>query len=168
MRFSSAGSCATWKILHSPAMTSTGTTSTFGHLHLLNLQRNLTKTLSTPRLRVTMQCTYPLAGLYRLFSVYKFESDTVGVGRIEHSTLSTEGRWFNCTNRSMSHADYVWFCTTGPQSPTVEPSIALQKPVPVTSRNKRPGYRPPAQYIKVSSFLKKLQKKGLRFNFKLV
>ncbi|XP_030286619.1 uncharacterized protein LOC115589691 [Sparus aurata] len=88
--------------------------------------------------RVTVQCTYPLAGLYRLFSAYKFESDTAGVGRIVHSALSTEG----------------------PQSPTVKPTIALQTPVPVTSRNKRPGYRPPAQYIKVSSFLKRLQKKG--------
>ncbi|KAM3590717.1 uncharacterized protein V6R79_015023 [Siganus canaliculatus] len=41
--------------------------------------------------RVTLQCTYPVAGLYRLFSVYKFESDAVGVGRIIHSLNTTEG-----------------------------------------------------------------------------
>ncbi|XP_070786318.1 uncharacterized protein [Enoplosus armatus] len=41
--------------------------------------------------RVTIQCTYPLAGLYRLFSVYRFESDTAGVGRIVHFARSTEG-----------------------------------------------------------------------------
>ncbi|XP_073331308.1 uncharacterized protein [Pagrus major] len=90
--------------------------------------------------RVIVQCTYPLAGLYRLFSMYRFESDTVGVGRIVHSALSTEGL----------------------QSPTVEPTIALQTPVPVTRRTPRPGYHPPAQYIKVSSFLKNLQKKGVK------
>lgn len=45
--------------------------------------------------RVTMQCVYSVAGLHRLFSVYKFESDTVGVGRIVHSAHSTEGRWFD-------------------------------------------------------------------------
>lgn len=113
-----------------------------------------------------MQCTYPLAGLYRLFSVYKFESDTVGVGRIVHSALSTEGRWFTCINHITRCRMLIvfWSCTLGLQSPTVEPTIALQTPVPVTSLSRRPGYRPPAQYIKVSSFLKNLQKKGLRLN----
>uniref|UniRef100_A0A3B5AY31 Zona pellucida protein AX 4 n=1 Tax=Stegastes partitus TaxID=144197 RepID=A0A3B5AY31_9TELE len=32
--------------------------------------------------KITLQCTYPLAALHRLFSVYRFESDTIGVGRI--------------------------------------------------------------------------------------
>uniref|UniRef100_A0A8D3A829 ZP domain-containing protein n=1 Tax=Scophthalmus maximus TaxID=52904 RepID=A0A8D3A829_SCOMX len=40
--------------------------------------------------RVKMQCTYPLEGLHRLFSAYRFESDAVGVGRIVHSAHSTE------------------------------------------------------------------------------
>uniref|UniRef100_UPI0037E90762 uncharacterized protein n=1 Tax=Semicossyphus pulcher TaxID=241346 RepID=UPI0037E90762 len=75
--------------------------------------------------RVTMQCTYPLAGLYRLFSVYKFESDMDGVGRIVHSAHSTEGL----------------------MSPTMEPTT-----MPTTRRtrrpvSKRPGYRSPVQHI---------------------
>ncbi|XP_044196856.1 uncharacterized protein LOC122973430 isoform X1 [Thunnus albacares] len=95
--------------------------------------------------RVTIQCTYPLAGLYRLFSVYRFESDTAGVGRILHSARPAEG----------------------PQSPTVEPTTVLQTPVSTTRRTRRPvsirpGYYAPAQYIKVSSFLKNLSKKGAK------
>ncbi|XP_074555235.1 uncharacterized protein LOC141811183 [Halichoeres trimaculatus] len=91
--------------------------------------------------RVSMQCTYPLAGLHRLFSVYRFESDTEGVGRIVHSSHSTEGL----------------------QSPTMEPFTVStttrrsRRPVSV-----RPGYYPPAQHIKVSGFLKNLPKKGVR------
>uniref|UniRef100_A0A3Q3GVX1 Zona pellucida protein AX 4 n=1 Tax=Labrus bergylta TaxID=56723 RepID=A0A3Q3GVX1_9LABR len=42
--------------------------------------------------RVTMQCTYRLAGLHRLFSEHRFESDTEGFGRIVHSTHATGGR----------------------------------------------------------------------------
>ncbi|KAA8577495.1 hypothetical protein FQN60_007065, partial [Etheostoma spectabile] len=38
--------------------------------------------------RVTIQCTYALAGL---LSVYRFQSDTAGVGHIVHSAHSTEG-----------------------------------------------------------------------------
>ncbi|XP_049923997.1 uncharacterized protein LOC126404664 [Epinephelus moara] len=88
--------------------------------------------------RVTMQCTYPLAGLFRLFSVYRFESDTVGMGRIMHSAHSTEGL----------------------KSPTIKPTT-----VPTTRRTRRPvslrpGYQLPAQYIKVSSFLNR--RKGSR------
>ncbi|XP_027143564.1 uncharacterized protein LOC109140826 [Larimichthys crocea] len=94
--------------------------------------------------RVTMQCVYSVAGLHRLFSVYKFESDTVGVGRIVHSAHSTEGL----------------------QSPTIGPTTSLQTPVPTRPTRRpvsvRPGYHPPAQYIRVSSFLKNLPKKGVR------
>ncbi|XP_056225237.1 uncharacterized protein LOC130164493 [Seriola aureovittata] len=89
---------------------------------------------------VIMQCTYPLAGLHRLFSVYRFESDTVGFGRILHSANRTEDL----------------------QSPTIEPTTVLQTPVPVTRRGMRPGYHPPAQLIKVSSYLKNLSKRGGR------
>ncbi|XP_029382800.1 zona pellucida protein AX 4 [Echeneis naucrates] len=88
--------------------------------------------------RVVIQCTYPLAGLHRLFSAYMFESDTVGVGRIIHSANSSQ--------------DVL--------GPTVEPLKVLQTPVPTTRLAVRPGYRPPVQLIKVSSYLKDLSKKG--------
>lgn len=45
--------------------------------------------------RVKLQCTYALAGLHRLFSVYKFDSDTEGVGQIVHPAQSPEGRGFS-------------------------------------------------------------------------
>ncbi|XP_033992843.1 uncharacterized protein LOC117488158 [Trematomus bernacchii] len=95
--------------------------------------------------RVTIQCSYPLSGLFRLFSVYKFESDKVGFGRIVHSAHSPEGLL----------------------SPTMEPTTVFQTPVYTTRRSRRPvsirrGYQPPAIYIKVSSFLKNLPKKGAK------
>ncbi|XP_078132715.1 uncharacterized protein LOC144534582 [Sander vitreus] len=76
--------------------------------------------------RVTMQCTYPLAGL---LSVYRFESDAAGVGHIVHSAHSTEGL----------------------QSPTIKPTTVLQTPLS-TQRGVsiQPAYRPSAQYIQVS------------------
>ncbi|KAM6960325.1 uncharacterized protein LKV04_021882 [Tautogolabrus adspersus] len=88
--------------------------------------------------KVTMQCTYPLAGLHRLFSVYRFESDTEGVGRIVHSTHATGGL----------------------QSPTIQPTTVstirrTRRPVSI-----RPGYRPPVHHIKVSSFLQNMSKRG--------
>ncbi|XP_035849387.1 uncharacterized protein LOC116049022 isoform X2 [Sander lucioperca] len=78
--------------------------------------------------RVTMQCTYPLAGL---LSVYRFESDTAGVGRIVHSAHSTQGLL----------------------SPTIKPTTVLQTPLS-TQRgvSVQPAYRPSAQYIQVSGF----------------
>ncbi|XP_070711320.1 uncharacterized protein [Pempheris klunzingeri] len=93
--------------------------------------------------RVTVQCMYPLAGLYRLFSVYRFESDVPGVGRIVHSAHTTEGL----------------------QNPTMEPTTVLQTPATTTRLTRRPvtmrpAYRPSAKHIKVSSFLRKLSKKG--------
>ncbi|KAG7243422.1 hypothetical protein INR49_011879, partial [Caranx melampygus] len=87
--------------------------------------------------RVVIQCTYPLAGLHRLFSVYRFESDTVGVGSIVHSGRSTEDV----------------------HSPTTEPTTVLQTPVPATRRTTRPGYYRPTQHIKVSNYLMTLSKK---------
>ncbi|XP_044040849.1 uncharacterized protein LOC122870603 isoform X2 [Siniperca chuatsi] len=84
--------------------------------------------------RVIMRCTYRLDGLHRLFSLHRFESDTAGVGRIVHSAHSTEG-------------------------PTIEPTV-WQTPVPTTRLSPRPGYHPPAQYIKVPSFLNSISKKG--------
>ncbi|XP_044196859.1 uncharacterized protein LOC122973432 [Thunnus albacares] len=81
--------------------------------------------------RVTIQCTYPLAGLYRLFSVYRFESDAAGIGRIIHTTQSTEGL------------------------PSIEPTAAV-KTTPATKRPTRgpvmmrPAFHPPARYVRVS------------------
>ncbi|XP_032365436.1 uncharacterized protein LOC116680919 [Etheostoma spectabile] len=54
--------------------------------------------------RVTIQCTYALAGL---LSVYRFQSDTAGVGHIVHSAHSTKGLL----------------------GPTIKPTTALQTPV---------------------------------------
>ncbi|XP_014264646.3 uncharacterized protein LOC106675141 [Maylandia zebra] len=83
--------------------------------------------------RVLLQCTYTVAGLHALFSAYKFESDTVGVGRIVHSNRIIEG-------------------------PAVDPTSASTR----RSVTVRPRYQPSAKYIKVSSFLKNLSNKGLK------
>ncbi|XP_045897823.1 zona pellucida sperm-binding protein 4-like [Micropterus dolomieu] len=92
--------------------------------------------------RVTVQCTYALDTLYLLFSVYRFESNKDGVGRIVHS----------------AHSRGVQ------QNPLIYPSAEPQTPVPTTRRRVsiRPGYRPPAHYIKVPRYLNRLSKKGTR------
>ncbi|KAA8579105.1 hypothetical protein FQN60_007225, partial [Etheostoma spectabile] len=82
-----------------------------------------------------MQCTYPLAGL---LSVYRFHSDTAGVGRIVPSAHSTEGL-----------------------SPTIKPTTVLQ----TLSTQKRVSIQP-AQYIKVSSFLNNISGNASSFNGK--
>lgn len=95
MRFSSARSCVVWKIHQIPALILTGV---YLHPALLVGYPSWTSHMANMNLlccRVTIQCTYPLAGLYRLFSVYRFESDTAGVGHIVHSARTAEGRWFN-------------------------------------------------------------------------
>ncbi|XP_040887276.1 uncharacterized protein LOC121177128 isoform X1 [Toxotes jaculatrix] len=85
--------------------------------------------------RVTVQCTYPLAGLHRLFSVYRFESDTAGIGSIIHTMQST----------------------AGPQIPTIKPTTTLQT-TPASKRPARipvaflPAVRPPARYVRVNRF----------------
>ncbi|XP_049425200.1 uncharacterized protein LOC125884345 isoform X2 [Epinephelus fuscoguttatus] len=81
--------------------------------------------------RVIIQCTYPLAGLHRLFSVYRFESDTDGVGSIIHTTKPTAGLLI----------------------PAIRPSAPLKTTPSTTSRPARlPAVHPPARYIKVSRF----------------
>ncbi|KAM6960376.1 uncharacterized protein LKV04_021942 [Tautogolabrus adspersus] len=82
--------------------------------------------------RVVIQCTYPLAGLHRLFSVYRFESDTVGVGSITHTRQAAAVL----------------------QSPTKKPTTALVT-APPTRRppvSHVPAFHPPARYVKVSMF----------------
>ncbi|AWO97590.1 zona pellucida protein Y1 [Scophthalmus maximus] len=83
---------------------------------------------------VKMQCTYPLEGLHRLFSAYRFESDAVGVGRIVHPAHSTKEL----------------------QRP-MEFIAVLQTPMPATRRTRpvlvKPGYRGNVQHIKVPRYL---------------
>uniref|UniRef100_A0A3Q1FQU3 Zona pellucida protein AX 4 n=1 Tax=Acanthochromis polyacanthus TaxID=80966 RepID=A0A3Q1FQU3_9TELE len=82
---------------------------------------------------MVVRCTYPLASLHRLFSLFRFESDTAGVGSIVHTTQFT----------------------TGLQSPTIKPTAALQT-IPATEGQSRdpvsfkPAVHPPARYIKIS------------------
>ncbi|TDG99756.1 hypothetical protein EPR50_G00197110 [Perca flavescens] len=91
--------------------------------------------------RVTMQCTYPLAGLLRLFSVFRFESDSAGVGHIVHSAHSTEGL----------------------RSPTIKPTTVLQTPLSTRSVSSQPAYRPSVKHIKGSGFPKNVSKNGSSF-----
>ncbi|XP_068612173.1 zona pellucida protein AX 4 [Brachionichthys hirsutus] len=82
---------------------------------------------------VTIKCTYSLAGLHRLFSVYRFESDAAGIGHILHSPQ-------------------------GLQHPTIEPTT-----VPVTRRTlastRKSSRLSSAKYIRVSPFLQKLSQR---------
>ncbi|XP_035004278.2 uncharacterized protein LOC118102293 [Hippoglossus stenolepis] len=99
----------------------------------VNLQKNPSDS-SNEIDRVTVQCTYPLAGLYRLFSFYKFVSDAAGVGNIVHSSLLTEVL----------------------QKPTLEFDTVLQTPVPATRRN-RPVLVKLGHRLKVPTHLQYLQ-----------
>ncbi|XP_007551337.1 uncharacterized protein LOC103137517 isoform X1 [Poecilia formosa] len=74
---------------------------------------------------MTVQCTYPLVGLHRLFSIHKFESDKEGVGRIIPFVETTKA--------TMTPAKMT---TIAPQR-TRSPSLHLP-----------PSY-PTARYIKV-------------------
>uniref|UniRef100_A0A3Q3GVS4 Zona pellucida protein AX 4 n=1 Tax=Labrus bergylta TaxID=56723 RepID=A0A3Q3GVS4_9LABR len=82
--------------------------------------------------RVVIQCTYPLAGLHRLFTVYRFESDSEGVGSIIHTTQVASVLL----------------------SPTKRPTTALVT-IPPTRRpppSQVPAFHPPARYVMVSMF----------------
>ncbi|XP_035531642.1 uncharacterized protein LOC118338448 [Morone saxatilis] len=102
-------------------------------------------TVSFTTERVKVQCTYSLVSLHRLFSLYKFESDKVGVGRIIHTVPPTA----------------AW-------SPTIKPTTALKTtpaakgPTGVLAAY-LPAANPPARYIKVSRvkhFLSGVRKGG--------
>ncbi|TKS92865.1 hypothetical protein D9C73_027148 [Collichthys lucidus] len=95
---------------------------------------NMNETLSNTTERVKIQCTYPLAGLNRLFLAYKFESDTVGFGKIIRTTEPLSGL----------------------QSPTIRPPVALTttraaKRPAGTPAAFQPAAHPPAHYNGVSS-----------------
>ena len=107
--------------------------------------------------RVIIQCTYPVAGLHRLFSVYRFESDTVGYGSIIRTTQPTAGtlvcllpEW----DLSILDLSVSAVLTVGLQSPTVKPTAALKTTPAATRRRAQvaylPALHPPARYIKVS------------------
>ncbi|XP_019951333.2 uncharacterized protein [Paralichthys olivaceus] len=96
-----------------------------------SLQKNPSDT-SNQLNGIKVQCTYPLAGLHRLFSVYKFDSDTPGIGNIVRSTEVV-------------------------QRPTMEFNTVLQTPLPPTRRT-NPMFVKPVQHIKVSTYLKNLSK----------
>lgn len=113
--------------------------------------------------RVIIQCTYPLAGLYRLFSVYKFESDTAGYGSIIRTTQPREGTLV-CSPPECDHflpimdLSVSTVLTVGLQSPTVRPTVkptTALKTTPAAQRRKAPvaylpAVHPPTRYIKVS------------------
>ncbi|XP_034082260.1 uncharacterized protein LOC117552758 isoform X1 [Gymnodraco acuticeps] len=88
--------------------------------------------------RVTMQCTYPLSGLLRLFSVHRFESDAAGIGSLLHTTHPA--------------ADL--------QSPTIQPTSALTTTLATTTLaatrratgSYKPALHPPSRYVKVTRF----------------
>ncbi|XP_053716014.1 uncharacterized protein LOC128755927 [Synchiropus splendidus] len=83
-------------------------------------------------LRMTLQCTYPLEGLKRLFSTYKFQSDVVGVGHIVHSDNPAAGS----------------------EHSVAKPTAAA----PLITRPVKYSYAP--QYIKMSNYLQSISKKG--------
>ncbi|XP_059210797.1 uncharacterized protein LOC131989562 [Centropristis striata] len=100
-----------------------------------NKYRSVSKDVSENIERVIIQCTYPLAGLHRLFSVYRFESETPGIGSIIHTMEPAAGL----------------------QSPAIAPTAALQTMPPTKAPVKppisyMPAIHPPARYIKVSRF----------------
>ncbi|XP_070711321.1 uncharacterized protein [Pempheris klunzingeri] len=98
-----------------------------------NKNLDMNKAVSDIIERVIVQCAYPLAGLHRLFSVYRFESDAPGFGSILHITQPTAGL----------------------QHPTIKPTAAL-KATPATKRQTKipitflPAIHPPAHHIKVT------------------
>uniref|UniRef100_A0A667Z6L3 Zona pellucida protein AX 4 n=1 Tax=Myripristis murdjan TaxID=586833 RepID=A0A667Z6L3_9TELE len=83
--------------------------------------------------KLILQCVYPLVGLYRLFSVHRFESDTPGAGSITQPQQPT-------------------------RRPTIKPTTTPQTTVSTTERPilMLPAMHPPAHYIKVFGFLKDL------------
>uniref|UniRef100_A0A3P9KKL7 Zona pellucida protein AX 4 n=1 Tax=Oryzias latipes TaxID=8090 RepID=A0A3P9KKL7_ORYLA len=80
---------------------------------------------------VTVQCSYPLNGLSRLFSVYRFESDTEGKGTIIHDVQATPGE-----------------VVPTPAKPTPKPETTAAPKIIIP--NYLPAYHPPAHYIRVT------------------
>ncbi|XP_034425065.1 uncharacterized protein LOC117752046 [Hippoglossus hippoglossus] len=95
--------------------------------------------------RLIVQCMYPLAGLHRLFSVYKFEADTAGVGKIIRSSQSTAESQQTTTVKLTTE--------TTPAAKRTTRALAVFKP----------AFHPTALYIRVYPFQKHLSMiKGLK------
>nr|XP_020441551.1 uncharacterized protein LOC109951402 [Monopterus albus] len=101
--------------------------------------------------RVLVQCMYPLAGLHRLFSVYRFESETAGVGSIIHKTQPTADLQSNTKPATAQEAQpavtRVFKAPRATRRPlkALPARKALGEPVAFP-----PGHNPTAYYIRVS------------------
>uniref|UniRef100_A0A3Q3C8B9 Zona pellucida protein AX 4 n=1 Tax=Haplochromis burtoni TaxID=8153 RepID=A0A3Q3C8B9_HAPBU len=103
--------------------------------------------------RVIVQCTYPLSSLHQLFTMYRFVSDTVGVGKIIRTVQPTAGTvTYSPAGNCACFQNLIYFYPfLGLQRPTRKPTAALQstprriKPVVFV-----PGVRPSARYFRVS------------------
>ncbi|RVE60505.1 hypothetical protein OJAV_G00181750 [Oryzias javanicus] len=84
---------------------------------------------------VTVQCSYPLHGLSRLFSVYRFESDTEGKGTIIHDVQTTP---------VVTHTEPT------PEPKTTTPTTTTAAPQKTIIPNYLPAHHPPAHYIRVT------------------
>lgn len=103
-----------------------------------------------------MQCTYPLAGLHRLFSSFNFESDTAGVGSIIHTAQPTAGIAV-CLIVTSSHSLHwhlnISFCTVAlspTTQPTTAPTTAHVTKRPAMQESFVPALHQTARYVKVS------------------
>ncbi|KAI9543320.1 hypothetical protein NQZ68_011969 [Dissostichus eleginoides] len=103
--------------------------------------------------RVTMQCTYPLSGLHRLFSVYRFESDAAGIGSLLHTTHPAAGLQ-NPTIQPTS-ALTTTLATATLATPTLATTTLATTTLAATRRatvSYKPALHPPVRYVKVTSF----------------
>lgn len=96
------------------------------------------KAVSNATESVMMQCTYPLAGLHRLFSAYKFESDASGVGSIVHTKEPTAGLTIK--------SSLALRATRAPKRPMHGPKRPSRTPLKFV-----PAVHPAAYYIRVKS-----------------
>lgn len=106
--------------------------------------------------RVIVQCTYPLSSLHQLFTMYRFVSDTVGVGKIIRTVQPTAGTvtYSHAGNDALFKIELIFFMFLGLQRPTRKPTAALQS----TPRHTQPvvfvpGVHPSARYFSVSRVL---------------
>ncbi|KAI4785845.1 hypothetical protein KUCAC02_037517 [Chaenocephalus aceratus] len=126
------------RALFSFSLNSCGSTVKFNNFYSKKLLRPSQVVSDNAKERVTMQCTYPLSGLHRLFSVHRFESDAVGIGSLLHTTHPAAGL----------------------QSPTIQPTSALTTTLATTTLaatrratgSYKPALHPPSRYVKVTRF----------------
>ncbi|KAK1890166.1 Zona pellucida sperm-binding protein 2 [Dissostichus eleginoides] len=108
--------------------------------------------------RVTMQCTYPLSGLHRLFSVYRFESDAAGIGSLLHTTHPAAGLQnptIQPTSALTTTLATTTLATTTLATTTLATTTLATTTLAATRRatvSYKPALHPPARYVKVTSF----------------